>query len=251
MIGAALTYIDGLLAVVLTDLLRVSLWGLLCGLLSMWLYAVISPQKRLLELREEAATLQKRLSAYEGALGGATKLIRQHLTVAFQRLGLALAPSLLAGLPVIVVILWLGDSYSVSLPKSGDWQPVDVAPLDAKITCIPSEAIRGSELDGCWLVQWPSAGQVVGIYDGAGTQLMQLPPKKPHTNICQRDWYHSLMTRQLDCLPADTAVEEIRLDLPEREFIPYGPPWLRSWLFLFFAATTVTALFAKCAFRIS
>ena len=251
MIGAALTFIDGLLSVVLPDLVRIGAWATLCGLSSLWLYAAISPQQRLRELRDESATLQKRLSTYEGEFAGATMLIRRNLMVALKRLGLALAPSLLAGLPVIVVIFWMADTYSVTLPKSGEWLAVDATPPDAAITCNPAEAVRNSELDGSRLVRWPSAGEVDGIYDGAGTQVMQLPLKTPRANLRHRDSYGSLMARQVECLPAQTAIKEIHLDMPVREILHFGPPWMRSWLFPFVAVTLCTAVCAKHVLRIS
>ncbi len=119
MIGAVLSYLDGLLATALSDPFRIAAWATCCGVASMYLYAIFSPQRRLAELRSETMELQKKLAAYQGDFAGAARLMRQNLSVSFRRLGFAFVPSLIAGLPVIVVLIWMAD---------GEWSGIAFGP---------------------------------------------------------------------------------------------------------------------------
>lgn len=111
MIGELFTAVDGQLAVVLPEAARLVLWATISGAVSMALYACTSPQQRLRALREETAGLQRQLATYDGEFRGAMALARRNLGLSLQRLGWALGPSLLAGAPVILVLIGLASAY--------------------------------------------------------------------------------------------------------------------------------------------
>jgi hypothetical protein len=86
-------------------------WAAMSGALSMLLYGWLAPQSRIRKLQRISARVQQRLRSYEGDFRGAMALSRRNVKLAFRRLGLAAGPSLLAGIPVIAVMIWVLPAY--------------------------------------------------------------------------------------------------------------------------------------------
>ena len=123
MIASVFSWLDASMAVALPDGLRLSVWAVASGALSMVLYGVTSPQHRLSELKQRTADLQQQLAGYDGDFAGAMALTRQNLVLSLQRLGWALGPSLVAGAPIILVLVGLADVYTGQqvLPLGPGW----------------------------------------------------------------------------------------------------------------------------------
>ena len=93
-------------------------WAAVSGALSMLLYARITPQKRICKLKRVAAQVQQRLHAYEGDFRGAMALSQLNVGLALRRLWLSLGPSLVAGIPVIAVMLFILPGYEQRAPSA-------------------------------------------------------------------------------------------------------------------------------------
>jgi hypothetical protein len=89
-------------------------WAAASGLLSMVLYARLTPQARIRQLKRVSARVQQRLRDYEGDFQGAMALSRRNVGLALRRLGLSTGPSLVAGVPVIAVMVWVLPKYEHS-----------------------------------------------------------------------------------------------------------------------------------------
>ena len=109
--GEIFRSVDGSLAWLVSDQLRLVTWASLSGVLSMLLYKFTSPQMRIRELDAEAAAIRKSLAAYDGEFAEALPLIRSNLTVALKRLRAAFAPALLSGLPILLCLIGLDAAY--------------------------------------------------------------------------------------------------------------------------------------------
>ena len=145
MIGQLLDVIDACFAVLMGDTARVVCWAVLAGAGSMWVYAAASPQRRIKELEKESAEARAALAGYVGDFAGAWPLIRRSLAAPLRRLGLALRPSLFAGLPVIVVLVWMDDRYGDAPPRPGETVTVEVLP-DTSV--LRGTAVVGFNLGG-------------------------------------------------------------------------------------------------------
>ena len=120
---AILQRMDAALAALLGPLARLVLWGAVCGVLSMLLYRWLSPQRRIEDLSRRSAEARSALSRYDGDLSGAWPLMASSLSVSLRHLALTLLPAVLASLPLILVLLWIGGAYSgvVCLPAGPAW----------------------------------------------------------------------------------------------------------------------------------
>lgn len=78
--------------------------ALVSGVVSMWLYARLEPQKRIRPIRRLAARVQRQMKSYDGDFSGAMALAGKNLALAGRRLWLSLLPALASGIPVILIM---------------------------------------------------------------------------------------------------------------------------------------------------
>ncbi len=89
----------------------------------MLLYKRLSPQVRLQELADRAAEVQSRLRGFEGDFPDAWPILKENMSLAWQRLRAAVLPSVLAGLPVIFVLAGVNGSNmpAIVLDVGPEW----------------------------------------------------------------------------------------------------------------------------------
>jgi hypothetical protein len=104
--------LDSTLAVVAGETARIVVWGLLAGAVSMWLYRLTSPQAKLEELGGRAADARRALNAHQGNFSDALVLMRTSCQLSLERLKVALVPSLLSGLPVVLLLIGLQTRFA-------------------------------------------------------------------------------------------------------------------------------------------
>lgn len=104
--------VDASFAWLLGNHARLALWSIASGTLSMLLYKFTSPQQKIRELDVQAAGIRQALAKHDGEFNEALPLIRSNLAVALTRLRVALAPSLLAGAPIVLCLIGLDAAYA-------------------------------------------------------------------------------------------------------------------------------------------
>lgn len=242
----ALAFIDARIEFIPAPL-RVLLWGALAGLLSMAIYRRYSPQQRLAALKPDLAEAQRALAAYDGPLDGVWPLMRRQFRLAFAQLGLVLGPSLLAGLPVI--LMWGGLALRFdTLP------PVPGARVTLRLEPPPAPGLywqpggAAPDANGSAEIAWPSPDRPLRLVDtqrrvqlevSATTQGLTLRPNA-------WDWLSAIHST----LPPDQPITALHATLPPRRFLPGLPEWLAGWETLFIAATITISLFCKRRWKI-
>ncbi len=87
------------------------LLGALSGIVTMLYYSHLSPQEKLKALKGQTSALRRELANYDGDFAGAMTLSKQNLQLSLQSLSCVFWPSLLAGLPVLTALYFVGDQY--------------------------------------------------------------------------------------------------------------------------------------------
>jgi hypothetical protein len=96
------------------DIVQIVSWATVAGAASMLLYRFASPQQRLKLLAGEAAATRHALNDLDGDFQDAWPLIRRSLSLSLERLRIALGPSLLAGLPVLLALFLMEDKLATA-----------------------------------------------------------------------------------------------------------------------------------------
>jgi hypothetical protein len=229
---------DSELAVLMPPAWRLVAWGLVAGIAATLLYGAISPQRSIAEARRRIADAQRALDRHEGAFADAGPLIGAMLGQALRQVGLVAAPALVAGLPVLSLIVWLGTAYGYALPAGSVDVRVTPADLHAELrrpAAPPADAGAGAE---------------VVVTDPQAEAALALPLAAPIPTLHKRLWWNALVGNPAGYLPDDGRAERVDIALPRQEHLGVGPPWLRGWEAPFFAALLLSALLAKLALRI-
>jgi hypothetical protein len=227
-------FVDRSLLAPVPPLLRLILWAIAGAAVSLALYRWLSPQRRIAEAKAAALTARRQLNAHEGDLESALPLMRQSMRLALRHVGLVFPAALIASLPVLALLVWLDGAYGYQFPEDGR---------------APVVAVEPQTFSGQWR---PSAtGGEVELRDQAGTQLFRLILAEPITQIEKRHWWNVLIGNPAGYLPDNSPIEAVTIALPERQYLPVGPDWLRSWLTVALSALVVASLLIMRVARIA
>lgn len=239
--------IDGLLAMAMPPVLRLLIWGVFAGWLSMVIYRLLSNQKIIGELKAQSKAQQKLISEFDGEFTELMPVIRQAFALGFRQLGLALGPALLATVPVLFIIIWVSGEYGYATPAPGNEVFLSAEPATADIQWSSPTDVKESE-DG-WLVSWPSKEQSLTMSDEQQA-LLVLPLEHDIPIIHKKRWWNVLMANPLGYLPQDGKTDVIHIKLPEAVIIDSGPGWMRGWMFSFFMSFLLASIGFKLLLRL-
>ena len=222
---------DGMLA--LPEPVRIALWGVLGGAISMALYAWLAPQRHLARLKAQAKAARKELDAFDGPLAEAGPLIRATLRASWRQLAAALGPATLASLPLLFLLVWLSNTFGHEFPQAGH---------PAEIRTEPPTPAR-------WIQSVDGPPEIL-INDRGGRPAMTVAMTAPIPAVHRRRWWNLLIGNPLGYLPASAPVDEVDVRLPRHRVLPFGPDWLAGWEAPFFTALILISLVIKSVFRI-
>ena len=197
-------------------------------------YWLLSPQKRIAQAKADAIAARRALDAYDGEFAGAWPLIGSVLGAAMRQLGLVTVPALLASLPVLALLVWLSTAYGYAFPSDAEI-PVRTLPEAGATRAQPVQA---------------QAGHEVVVLDGAGNVVERISLSAPVPTIHKRQWWNALIGNPIGYLPDSSRLEWIELGLPQKEYLPVGPAWLRAWYVVFLGVLLAASLAIKVAARI-
>ena len=234
MIGSLFAAVDGLMWS-LPGVARLIVWAVLAAVVSMAAYRLTSPQMALQRIRQRRAEVQQSLKGYDGAIADAYPLLGESLRLAFAQLLRVLAPTAVAALPVVALLLWLDMTYGYEFPAPGQQVAADAEPAG-----VPARLDPGIDDQRGWTV-------VIRQGDGA-EQRVPLPLPVPAIHKWQ--WWNAVIGNPAGYLPVGSPAELVTLHLPVREYVSAGPEWARAWYAPFLAVLFAASLALKLGFRI-
>ena len=225
------SWLDAQLAGLLPPLLRLLLWGAAAGIVSMLLYRAISPQASIARGKTELQAARRALDGYDGDFEGARPLMHRLLHVALRQVGRTGWPGLLASLPVLFVLAWLSNAYGYAYPAPGSAPHIATVP---------------AEYEAHWLAE-PTPRILVN--EGARV-VADVPLARPVPVVHKPRWWNFLVGNPAGYLPDHAVVDHIRIELPPKHYLAFGPGWLRGWAPSFFMALLVASIALKVLARI-
>jgi hypothetical protein len=240
--------IDNVMAAALAPLPRVIVWGGLMAVLTMFLYRLISPQKRLAVLRSASADSRQRLAAFDGELEGLWPLVRESFGLSLRQIATILGPGLVASLPLVACLVWLDSAFGYRPPVPEQPVRVSASPPDEAIQAHPANALMGD--DQGWRIRWPESGDEVQLRDGQGAPLVVIGGAPTSHLIEQRQWWNVLVGNPMGYLPESSRINRLEFGFELRYLHDAGPRWLRSWAAPFFISMIALSILIKVVFRI-
>ncbi|MES1929533.1 hypothetical protein SADO_09764 [Salinisphaera dokdonensis CL-ES53] len=216
--------IDAAMANVLPAAARLAIWATVGALLTMFLYKALSPQSRIGTAKREAKDARRQLNEFDGDFADAGPLIKAQFVSAFRHVGLVVPGTLLAILPLLALLLWAETNYGRTLPADGQPPVIQTVP-------------EGVQTD--WQSDVAPAHLLVSDDGGA---IADIEMSAPVGIVTKQPWWHWLAENPLGYLPDDAPVDQVHIELPTLEVIPFGPSWMRSWLFVFIPVMFIVSL---------
>ena len=235
----------GFAAVSLPAWLRIVVWSTISGSVGLWLYRRYSPQTRIADVRSQIAAAQSELATYDGEFDGLMPLIGRQFRLVFTQMRLTLGASLIAGLPILLMLPWLSNQYSHDIPTPGTLVALCAEPAQTIGTLrANTELAPLEERLGCRTITWPTAARAIVLRD-AHQALLTLPLEHAVPIIHQREWWSALIGNPLGYLPEQSGIHTLRLNLPDQTILGWGPPWMRGWEFSYFLGVLVVSLLLR------
>lgn len=245
--GPALDWLDSRL-LLLPELVRLLFWAAIGSVASMSLYALLSPQRRLAEIKVRIRESQAGVQAYSGGFRGALPLLKRQIGLNFRHVGLTLAPAVVGSLPVLFLLPWLALRFGWNLPEPGTFVTVTARPARGELSWQPS--LPAPAGPGSWKISWPRPDHFTSLRTADGTVLLNLPLAQPTPAFAKRRWWHLLFGEAAGYLPEDAPVESVELSLPRKVVIPGAPRWLAGWEAPFFGGMLLFSVAIKMRCRI-
>lgn len=240
--------VDGALGAVLPAWLRLLLWGVLAGWMTMVLYRRLSNQDRIKELKQEQKAQQAAISNFDGEFEALLPLIRHTLSLGFRQLGLAIGPALLATVPVLFLVAWVAGAFGYERPEAGQSVAVRITPEEASVQWLPA-GVAATTGDG-FEINWPGPDEPQLTLMAGDEPQFALPWAEPVPVIHVRQWWNWLFGNPIGYLPSASPLKQVELELTPQQFVPAGPGWLRGWMFTFFGTFLIATLAFKFLLRI-
>lgn len=243
-----LASIDQLLAIVLPDVLRLILWGILCGWLTMLVYRRLSRQEAIADLKAQQKVQQEAIAGFDGEFDELMPLIRKTFSLGFRQLGLSLGPALLATIPILFIVAWVATAFVYKAPEAASVIEVTAEPVTGDLYW--SDNSEATATENGWQLHWPADQNSIELTDG-GNALLELSDTELHGVIHKRKWWNWLIANPAGYLPEESATESVNIGLPTRQFLSFGPAWMRGSLFVFFSAFLLASIGFKFLLRIA
>ncbi|MCK4910647.1 MAG: hypothetical protein KAR83_03345 [Thermodesulfovibrionales bacterium] len=241
-------FIDGVLGTVLPLVFRIGLWGVIGGALSMGFYAFLSPQKKIISIKDEMKVLRADLRNAGDDFQETMDITRKNLALSLKLLGTVIGPSLLSALPVIFIVLWLGVYHTYQPPQAGEQMVITPVPApEAMVVKLGGiEAMRDGDR---FLATYVNDGPL--NVEAEGVQVYSGRPWSPAVaSIGKRSFWSTFLENEGGYLAQDSTIDSLHMELPYKEIISGGPSWVRSWMFTYFLILSIVALAIKFVFKV-
>lgn len=236
-------WLDQALAGLVPVFWRLVLWGAIAAIVSMSLYALLSPQRRLRRVREEAVEARRALDLHDGSLAAARPLIGRMFATSMKQLALVFLPAVVASLPILFLLVWLSNAFTyVPFEEAGKVSlKTDPPGYKAEVLQAEVESSSGLEVRG---------DHYLAVRDGRGRVVVERRLTAPVATLHKKQWWNGLIANPLGYLDAGSPIENVTIGLPRREVLDVGPWWMRTWEFVFLTTLVVVSLTIKLAFRL-
>jgi hypothetical protein len=227
---------------------RVALYGLGSGIATMLLYAKFSNQDALTQGKQASKKALSRLRELdpEAEFDVVLATMRKAIAEPLKQAKTAAIPALWASLPLVFVLVWLGNSYSYQAPSAGSTIQALTEPF---VRLQEGNGVHRSE-GQTYSLTWPESGQIE-LKELTGDLIISIPSSTHVPLIHKRKWWNMFVGNPAGYIRESAPITSVEFTIPPKELIDFGPHWLRSWLVFYFAVLMAAAVAIKVKFNIA
>ena len=238
--------IDGFLEF-LPDTARLIVWATLCAAVSMYLYLKLSKQPEIAAIKQQSIAARKALNAYAGSeFDEMLPLAKQVLSLSGKHFMVVIGPAILSSLPALALIVWVSNQF-------GAIPPTPRSNVDVRTFPATSLTWSGPSIDlgnGIYTIAWPTTSETLTALNAEGQTEFALGQGIAPV-LHKKTWWNTLIANPAGYLPDNSTIELVELDLTMKQFLPFGPSWLRDWAGLFFIWVLCVSITIKVIFKIN
>jgi hypothetical protein len=239
-----LNIVDGWLAGLLPLSIRLSIWGALAGIVSITIYAKLSPQASIAKLKKNTRRLQREMLSIDLEFADFLSLSKENLKTSFRLFFTVLGPALVSAIPVIFLALWIHTCLAYEAPQETDDLVVTTQDKNIKLHLFAKtneDEICKHNLENSKAIMVMADGKV--IYSGT-------PLSPPTSVIHKKQWWNFLLSNPAGYIVDDAPIDNIRLNISRKQIIKWMPNWAAGWEIPFFVFVLIAAFGIKLGFRI-
>jgi len=243
----ALNMVDRWLAGLLPFAVRLSMWGVLAGSLSITIYAKLSPQASITNLKKKTWSLQRKMLCIDLEFVDFMRLSKENLKTSLRLFATVLGPALVSALPVIFLAIWIHTCLAYEAPPTLNDLVVTAADGNVDLCLLRhTNEISRDEIHNHDIAS-PKAIVVMAdnkvIYSGN-------PLSPPTPVIHKKRWWSVLLDSPAGYVVEDAPIDGIKLNLSKKQAVKWMPDWATGWEFPFFVFVLLAAFGIKLVFRI-
>jgi len=214
------------------------IWSLVCAYAFMRVYRRFSDQPALAALSPHFKWANQCLITFRGPREALRPLLVDAARMWWRRLRLFVLPGSLGAIPLLLVLLWLSNDYAYRQPNPGSRVEVSVSGFTgdrADLSWIGAKAQAAPDQPRAWILTWPRRGGRVALLTVSGKKIVTLPSSTPVDVLRKRRWWNTWIANPGGYLEPGAVVDSLRVDVPQKTYLPFGPDWMRGWVFTWIA----------------
>jgi len=240
--------IDGMVAGVIPEVVRLVLWGAIASILSMAIYFLLSSQEKIIRLKSDIAKARNDLINYEDDFKRIWHPVFRLIGLSLKQVGYSIIPTIAGALPVILLIIWVGMAFNFPPLEKNAVVEIAIHPSSASIR-LENGSSKLPAADGGTLV-WIGGNDPFKVIDSDDRVVAVFPLAVSSPELSKRKWWNTLFGDPNGYIPDDSPVEKIEINIPKNYYLPFGPDWMRSAEVVFILTVLVCSLSIKFIFHI-
>lgn len=231
---------------------RVLVWGVLAGIASMAIYALVSNQELISKLKTEIKEHKNHmLGPSVESHSEFVALAGKNLKSSMGLLGKVVGPALLSALPVLVIAVWMDTYHGYTLPDGPAPVVLTFVPaVTGAVKIIPSEFVLRIKAGMAAIVPPQTHPATVFISVNDKDIYSGDPFKAPSPVIAKKGWLNLFLPSANGYVHPDSPVDEIHVDLLKTQLFNGFPSWMSGWEFTYFLSIFVAAMATRLIFKI-
>jgi hypothetical protein len=222
----------------------------LAGVLSITIYAKLSPQASIAKLKKNTRRMQREMLSIDLEFADFLRLSKENMKTSVRLFVTVLGPALVSAIPVIFFALWIHTCFAYEAPVIPDDLVVTAENRDIELRLFSGsqmDEISGNEIHNRNLADSDAIVVMASnkvIYSGT-------PLSPPTPVIHKKRWWNVILTNPAGYLVEDAHIDSIRFNMSKKQVLKkWMPGWATGWEIPFFVFVLLSALGIKLGFRI-